>query len=517
MQLFKTWGHDVRASLVVFLIALPLCIGIAFASNAPLSAGLFAGIVGGLVVGAISGSPISVSGPAAGLSVIVATTISELGNYHTFALAVFFMGLIQIFFGLLRGGRIGDYFPASVINGMVVSIGLILILKQLPHAVGYDVDYMGDEAFGQLDGRNTFSELLFAIEWLHWGALITAAVSIAILVIWEKGTKKGVRFFSVLPSPVVAVLVGVLLNALFKRAFPGLIIGPEHLVRNLFEGGIKDLLAGIRTPDWSSFGNIEVYKAAVTMALVGSIETLLTLEAADKLAEEGKTTSKNRELVAHGIGNTILGLIGGLPVTAVLVRTSANSLAGAKSRVSTMLHGAWLLIFVVAIPWALNLVPLATLAGVLLMVGARLATPMTFRKMIRKGPGQYMPFFVTIFAVLFTNFLFGIMIGAFVGFFFVLRSNSQRSIVVVSDDEYVLVRFHKDVSFFQKSTLARIFTDLPHGSRVLIDGSRNVFIDGDIVELIEDFIEHSSYRDITVELKRSSLARCELFKVGQNG
>jgi MFS superfamily sulfate permease-like transporter len=512
MNLFKFWKSDLQSSLVTFLVALPLCLGIALASNAPLSAGLIAGIVGGIVIGFCSGSSISVSGPAAGLTVIVASAISNIGNFEAFAVAVFISGLIQILFGVIRAGIIGDYFPTSVIKGMLAAIGLILILKQVPHAIGYDADFIGDESFNQIDGENTFTELILAFKWLEWGAVIISFISIGIILFWEKMSLRGMSFFKFFPGALMAVITGILLNEFFKLSFSSLALTNKHLVRLPFEGGVRDFVFNLRFPNWSYLDLLDVYKVALTLAIVGSLESLLSIEAADKMEDSGKVTSKNRELFAQGIGNALSGFLGGLPVTAVIVRTSANFSSGAKSKLSAILHGVWLFLCVIAIPKFLNSIPLSALSAVLLLVGFKLTKPDLYFKMYKKGMNQFIPFIVTILAILFTDLLIGISVGMIVGFIFVLRSNMHKSIVMVSDDKLKLIRFHKDVSFLQKSTLNKMLLEIESGSRVILDGSMGVFVDDDIVELIEDFIKRAKDSDITVELKKSSLALCPLFK-----
>lgn len=517
MLSFKFWRQDFQASLVVFLVALPLCLGIALASNAPLSAGLFAGIIGGLVTGLISGSPISVSGPAAGLTVIVASSIGVLESFQTFTLAVFLSGVLQLIFGSFRLGKVGDFFPTSVIKGMLAAIGLILILKQLPHAVGYDVDYIGDQSFRQSDGQNTFTEILFALNWVHMGALVVSLTSLGIMLLWERLAAKGKMFFKLIPGALVAVLCSIILNELFRKFGLNLVIESKHLVQLPFSGGLKDLFAGMVLPNWSSLSDPRVYQVALTIAVVGSIETLLSVEAGDKLDQSGHVTSKNRELLAQGAGNVLSGLVGGLPLTAVIVRTSANFTAGARSNLSAFLHSGWILICVALIPSVLNLIPLASLASVLLLVGYKLTKPEIIKSMYQKGWNQFIPFLSTVLAILFTDLLVGIMIGMIVGFFFVLRSNMHKSIVSVTDGERVLIRFHKDVSFLQKSLLNQLLTDIRPGSQVIIDGSKGVFVDDDIIEMVVDFVKRAPSQDITVELKKSSLAINKLFKEVNNG
>lgn len=508
----KHWKSDLRSSLVVFLVALPLCLGIALASNAPLASGLIAGIIGGIVVGAISGSPISVSGPAAGLTVIVASAISQLGSFEAFTMSVFFAGLMQILFGILKGGSIGNYFPSSVIKGMLAAIGLILILKQFPHAVGYDTDFMGDESFNQVDGQNTFSEILTAIQATHAGSIVVAMISIMIMLGWDKGAQKGKAFFQLIPGALVAVFTSVILNEIFKLVSTDLVIESKHLVQLPFDGGFRDFFKEIKMPNWNLLSNTEIYSTAFVIALVASIESLLSIEAADKIDESGTMTSKNRELLAQGLGNTISGLVGGLPVTAVIVRTSANASAGAKTNLSAVLHGCWLIGCIVAIPHVLNLIPLSCLAAVLLLVGYKLTKPEIIKKMYQKGWNQFVPFIVTILAILFTDLLVGIIIGMGVGFFYVIRSSVHKSIVMVNEGNEFLIRFHKDVSFLQKSELLRMFDQIPSNASVVIDGSRSVYVDDDITDLIEDYMRRAHSNDISVELKKSSLALSAAFK-----
>lgn len=516
-MLFKYWKSDVQSSLVVFLVALPLCLGIALASNAPLAAGLYAGIIGGLVVGSLSGSHISVSGPAAGLTVIVIGAIQSLGSFQAFTLALFISGFIQIAFSIFKGGAIGDYFPTSVIKGMLAAIGIILILKQFPHALGFDASFMGSESFNEASGENTFTQLLIAFKSIHPGAVVVSLLAMALMMTWEKLALKGFKFFQFVPGALVAVLLSVVLNMLFPLISSDLVISGNHLVSLPFAGGLGDFVAGFAMPDWSYFSNVKVYTVAITLALVGSLESLLSIDAADKIDESGRVTDKNRELLAQGVGNSLSGLIGGLPVTAVIVRTSANATAGAKSKLSAILHGVWLLACVVLIPNLLNQIPLSALAAVLILVGYKLTKIELIKKMYHKGMNQFIPFMITILAILLTDLLVGIFIGVVAGFIFVLRSSVHKSIVMVKEGNLHLIRFHKDVSFLQKASLQKMFNSVPDGAMVLLDGSNTVFVDEDIVDLIEEFIKRGKSSNISVELKKSSLALCPLFKDDQNG
>lgn len=494
MKLFQTWRSDAQASLVVFLVALPLCLGIALASNAPLASGLFAGIIGGVVVGFFSGSNISVSGPAAGLTVIVVNAITELGTFEAFTLAVFLSGLIQLLFGLFKGGIIGNFFPNSVIKGMLAAIGLILILKQLPHALGYNGDFSS----------------------FHFGAIVISSVSLTLMISWEMFAKKGLKFFRLFPGALAAVILGMILNEVFKASHSSLILASSHLVALPFEGGWNEIISNVRLPDWGELTNPLAYKVAFTIALVGSMESLLSIDAADKLDQSGKVTSKNRELYAQGIGNTLSGLLGGLPITAVIVRTSANATAGARSKLSAILHGVWLLLCVMLIPGLLNKIPLSALAAVLILVGYKLTKPALIKSVYEKGMNQFIPFAVTIFAILLTDLLVGIGIGMVVGLIFTFKANMQKAIVIVKDDNSYLVRFHKDTTFLHKAHLIKTFDKIPNNTQVILDGGK-VFLDEDIIELVEDFIRSSARRNIHVTLERTSLAVNRLFKESYYG
>lgn len=512
MPLFKFWKQDFQASIVVFLVALPLCLGIALASNAPLAAGLFAGIIGGLVIGTLSGSPLSVAGPAAGLTVIVVNAIQELGSFQVFTLAVFISGLIQIAFGAFKLGKFGDFFPTSVIKGMLAAIGLLLILKQFPHAVGFDADFMGDEAFRSADGGNTFTHFIDALGSLHWGALLISVVSISLMLAWDKLASRGIKFFKLIPGALVAVGLAILINQIFTSMGSSLAILDTHLVSLPFKGGFAEVFAGLSLPDWGHLANPLVYKVAITIALVGSIESLLSVDAADKIDPKSRKTSKNQELFAQGVGNSLSGFIGALPVTAVIVRTSANITAGAQSKLSAILHGLWLLLCVALIPHVLNLIPLAVLASVLLLVGYKLTSLGIIQTMYKKGWNQFIPFAATIIAILLTDLLVGIGIGMVVGFIYVVKTNLTKAIVTVHDDTQYLIRFHKDVSFLQKAHLSEVLEQIPPNSDVVIDGSKSVFVDADIVELLQDYLKRSQSQNHKVHIQKSTTALCPFFK-----
>ena len=493
-------------------MALPLCLGIALASQAPLSSGLIAGIIGGIIVGLVSGSHLSVSGPAAGLAVIVAASIHDLGDFKTFSLAVLLSGVFQIIFAAIRAGKLGNFFPTSVIKGMLSAIGLILILKQVPHALGFDANYMGSEEFLQKDGANTFGGILNAFNAFEFGCIVISVLSFALITGWDHIVKKSSSpVIKLLPSALLAVGSSLILSEFFLKGTK-LEILPQHLVQLPFSGGVRDFVSQLTLPNWDAIGDSKVYLIALTIAIVGSLESLLSLDAADKIDPEKRIAPKNRELFAQGIGNALSGLIGGLPITAVIVRTSANINAGAKTKFSAIFHGGWLLLAILVMPALLNRIPLAALATILILVGYKLTKPELYINMYRRGGDQFIPFMVTIIAILLTDLLKGICIGMVVGFFFVFKRNHYQSVVMVNENQDYLIRFMKDNSFLQKDHVVKILQDIPDGSNVIIDGSKDVFIDSDIIDLLEDFIESSKQRKIKVELKKSSTALCPLFQ-----
>jgi MFS superfamily sulfate permease-like transporter len=505
-------NHDIPSSIVVFLVALPLCLGVALASGAPLFSGIIAGTVGGLIVGSISGSALSVSGPAAGLTTIVLSSITKMGSFEAFLVTVFLAGVIQFALGLLRAGSIGNYFPSAVIKGMLAAIGIILILKQIPHAVGYDKDFVGDESFFQPDGENTFTELIQAFEYFNVAAVIIFICSLAILMLWERPAIKKAKFSTLVPAPLLVVLTGILLNILFSNSFPALSLDAEHLVSLPVADDLTSFINQFTFPDFSAIRQRETWTIAFTIAIVASLESLLSIDAVDKLDPYKRTTPLNRELKAQGTANMVSGLIGGLPVTAVIVRSSANVAAGAITKASAIMHGFLLLMTVMFIPGLLNKIPLSSLAAILIMVGYKLTNPSLVRAMYMKGKDQFIPFAVTILAILLSDLLIGISIGIFVGLFFVLKTNFHRALFMVNESGNYLIRLTKDVSFLNKALLRQTFKDIPSGSKVIIDGSRSAFIDQDILETINDFRESAANRNISVELKQSVTAHNPLFK-----
>lgn len=486
---FGSLKADFPSGLVVFLVALPLCLGIALASGAPPLSGIIAGIIGGIVVGTISKSHISVSGPAAGLTAIVLTAISTLGSFEVFLLSVFLAGVFQLILGFIRAGSISNYFPSNVIEGMLAGIGIIIILKQLPHAVGFDADFEGDEAFLEPDGNNTFSAILGAFDYFHLGAIIITIVSLAILISWDK--IPFLKRLKLVPGALVAVIVGIILNEIFMRAGSRLAIAETHLVKLPVPQSFEDLKNIIVTPDFTGISNPQVWITAATITVVASIETLLCIEASDRMDVQKRYTDTNVELKAQGIGNMMSALIGGLPMTSVVVRSSANANAGAKSKKSTIIHGVLLLICVLSIPVVLNKIPLATLAAVLLVVGYRLAKPATVMHFWHKGKYQFVPFIATLLAVVFTDLLKGVALGMIISIIFVLRGNLKRAYNFRKDDyvegDVIHIELAQEVSFLNKAAIKTTLNEIPKHSKVVIDASDTVYIAHDVLDLIEEF------------------------------
>jgi carbonic anhydrase/SulP family sulfate permease len=479
---------DLSAGLVVFLVALPLCLGVALASNAPLFSGILAGIVGGLLVGALSKSHTSVSGPAAGLTAVVAAQIASLGSFQVFLLAVAMAGIIQIVLGVIRAGAIADFVPSSVIKGLLAAIGLILILKQFPHLLGRDVNPLGLMAFEEPDRENTLSELFRALLDFHPGAAVVGVVSILILLAWDKikPLKK-----SLVPGPLVVVLTGVGLSLLLARLGGHWFIDSTHLVQVPVADSLAGILGFLQWPDFAGLANPQVYMAAVTIALVASLETLLNLEAVDKLDPQKRISPPNRELIAQGVGNLTAGLIGGLPVTSVIVRSSVNINAGGKTKLATLVHGLLLLLCVALLPAWLNMIPLSCLAAVLIMTGLKLASLRLFRQMWREGLNQFLPFFITVAAILLTDLLVGILIGLAFSTVFILRSNLQRPLRQIVEKhiggEVLHIELAHQVSFLNRVALSKALAAVPQGGHVLIDARDTDYIDADVLDLILEY------------------------------
>lgn len=490
INLFANLKSDFASGLVVFLVALPLCLGIALASGAPLFSGIISGIVGGIVVGYLSTSHLSVSGPAAGLTAIVLTAITDLGAFNIFLTAVFIAGLMQLALGFLKAGTISNYFPNNVIEGMLAGIGVIIFLKQIPHAFGYDKDFEGDESFVQPDGQNTFSELFSIVDHIQLGSLTITIISLAILIGWNKVTF--LQKIKLVPAALVAVIVGIVLNEIFIRSGSSLAIGGDHLVKLPVPTTIEEFQSIFVLPDFTAFANAKVWIVAATIAVVASIETLLCIEAADRMDVQKRYTNTNVELKAQGIGNMVSSLLGGLPMTSVVVRTSANSAAGAKSKMSAIIHGALLLISVLAIPVLLNKIPLATLAAVLLLVGYKLANPKTIKHFWKKDKiYQFIPFILTFVAVVFTDLLKGVALGMIVNIIFVLIGNSKRAFKFVKDEyhegDVIHIELAQEVSFLNKAAIKSTLNQLPENSKVIINATDTVYIAHDILDLIKEF------------------------------
>lgn len=512
MKLFAHARDDVPASIVVFFVALPLCLGIALASGAPLFSGLVAGVVGGIVVGVLSGSPLGVSGPAAGLAVIVLNAIGELGSFEAFLLAVVIAGVLQILLGIARAGVLGYFFPSAVIKGMLAGIGIIIILKQLPHAVGYDADFEGDLAFKQTDGETTLSALFSMWQFVNGSAIFIAVSTLFILITWDRWLKPRHRVFQVFPGALAAVTGGVLFQVLASRYAPGVALSPEHLVTVPVAGSWSEFTQLFVRPDWSQLGNTAIYVTAATLAVVASLETLLCVEATDKLDPHKRVTPTNRELLAQGTANVMSGLLGGLPVTQVIVRSSANIQAGAYGSLSTILHGVLLMVCVITLPHVLNMIPLAVLAGVLFVVGYKLAHPTLFKTLYAQGFSQFVPFIVTVVGVVFTDLLTGIGAGMAVAILLLLRRSYLNSHFLhmetrdTPDRQHVVrISLAEEVTFLNRGAILRELNAIPAHTRVIIDTSGSVSIDHDVKEIINDFCAVAAEREITVELREQSL------------
>lgn len=501
-KFFSNFNADFAAGLVVFLVALPLCLGIAMASGAPLFSGIISGVIGGILVGYLSQSHISVSGPAAGLTAIILTTISDLGAFDAFLLSVCIAGITQILLGYLKSGSIANYFPNNVIEGMLSGIGIIIILKQIPHAVGYDADYEGDLNFKQPDGATTFSSLFDIFNQLHLGAIIITIASFLVLILWEKSAF--LKKIKAIPAALIAVIISILINEIFKVYMPELIIKREHLVSLPTPSTFAEFKNIFITPDFSNITNPKIWMTGLTIAIVASIETLLCIEAADRMDVQKRYTNPNTELKAQGIGNLISGLLGGLPMTSVVVRTSANNNAGAKTKWATIIHGLLLLICAIAIPTILNQIPLATLATILILVGYKLAKPATFMHFWKNGKYQFIPFIATLLGVVFTDLLKGVGIGFAISIFAILRGNLKRAYSFkkeeYTDGDIIYIDLAQEVSFLNKAAIKATLFKIPENAKVIIDAKDTEYIAHDILDLINEFKEIRS-KDLNIKVK----------------
>lgn len=505
-DLLKHIGSDIPASIVVFFVALPLCLGIALASGAPLFSGIIAGIVGGIVVGAASGSPLGVSGPAAGLAVIVLTSLSSLGgSWAIFSTAVVLAGIIQLILGYAKAGFIAYFFPSSVIKGMLTGIGLLIILKQIPHSLGWDKDIIGDDAFFQADGQNTFSEIFKAFDSITPGAVIISSVSLIILILWDNILIKKHKLFQLIQGPIVVVFLGIGMNYFYQNGIMNFSLTADQVVRLPVPQNLPDFFMQFTFPDFSGLTNFKVWKIAFVIAIVASLETLLCVEATDKLDPDKRVTPTNRELKAQGLGNLISGLIGGLPITQVIVRSSANISFGGKTKMSAILHGVFLLVSSVTIVNVLNMIPLASLAAILLMIGFKLAQPSLIKRMYKLGWEQFVPFTATVIAILVTDLLKGITVGLFFGIFYTLRHSYRNSHhlkdIMMNEDGREVHHFvlAEEVSFFNKASVLQVLDSIPENSKVIIDCSKSKSIAYDVVELIKDYESNAKTKNIIVE------------------
>ncbi len=490
----RSFTSDFPAAVVVYLVALPLCLGIALGSETPLFSGIIAGIVGGVVIGALSGSQLSVSGPAAGLTAIVAGAMALLPSFEAFLVSVVLCGAFQIILGFCKAGVIGDYIPKSVIKGMLAAIGLILIMKQLPYLLGYDAALVGGETASAI---GAFLRAFTPV------AVVIGVVCIAFQFYWEGlATKRG-GWLKLVPAPLLVVLLGVGINQLMVAQFPAYALSQAHMVTIPVATSASEFFGFFTFPDWSVFTNKQVWMTAVTLALVASIETLLGIEAVDNLDPQKRISPTNRELKAQGVGNLLSGLIGGLPLTSVIVRSSANVHAGAKTKMSAIYHGLFLLLSVAFFPQLLAYIPFSALAAILIYTGYKLAKPSLFKEYYKKGWDQFIPLVATVVIILLTDLLVGVLAGLAIGLFFSARSNYQTAVFIVNDNRNFLIRLRKDVSILNKRGIKAKLDSIPEGSNVLIDSTRADFIDRDIVEMIEEFARNAAKNNIRVEIKKN--------------
>ncbi|MCL5127044.1 MULTISPECIES: SulP family inorganic anion transporter [unclassified Algibacter] len=502
--MFKNIKSDLPASIVVFFVALPLCLGIALASGAPLFSGVIAGVIGGVVVGSLSGSNLGVSGPAAGLAAIVLTAIGTLGGFENFLVAVVLGGVIQILFGILKAGVIGYYFPSSVIKGMLTGIGIIIILKQIPHFFGYDAEVEGADSFVESSGENTFSALLNITDHLILGSLVIGLIGLGIILFWDKVLAKKAKIFQVIQGPFVAVVSGIIYFVVTQDS-DTLSIASSHLVSVPIPEDFSSFIGQFSFPNFSEITNPDVWIVAFTIALVASLETLLSVEATDKLDPHKNVTPTNRELLAQGTGNIIVGLIGGLPITQVIVRSSANIQSGGMSKMSAIIHGLLLLISVVVIPKLLNMIPLSVLAAILLVVGYKLAKPSLFLKMYKMGWKQSIPFTVTVLGIVFIDLLWGIGLGLTVGIVVILLKSYQNSHFLHIEDNSngkhkIKMTLAEEVTFFNKGAILKELDSLPIDTILEINLIKTRYLDNDIIEILEDFLFKAEERNIDIKL-----------------
>ena len=504
--MFQELKSDLPASIVVFFVALPLCLGIALASGAPLFAGIIAGIVGGIVVGIASGSPLGVSGPAAGLAVIVLSAITTLGSWPAFLLAVVLAGIIQLVMGFAKAGFIAYFFPSSVIKGMLTGIGFLIILKQIPHILGYDNDIEVDLSNFQTNGETTLSTIVSAFDVFTPGVILIAVLSIAILILWDTVLTKKHKLFQLIQGPIVVVVLGIVINVIYQNGLLNFSLAADQVVSIPVPESLAGFYSQFTFPDFSAITNFEVWKTAFVLAIVASLETLLCVEATDKLDPYKRVTPTNRELKAQGLGNIISGLIGGLPITQVIVRSSANISFGGKTKLSAILHGVFLLIRAITIAGLLNMIPLASLGAILIIVGYKLAKPALFKQMYQLGGEQFVPFSATVAGILATDLLKGIIIGILFGIFYTLRHSYRNSYyvkgVISTEAGHEVHHFvlAEEVSFFNKANILNALNNIPPNAHVIIDCSKSKSIAYDVVEIIKNYQNNAKTKNITVEM-----------------
>ncbi len=490
----KNLRADVPAAVVVALVAMPLCLGVALASGAPLISGLIAGVVGGLLVPLFSRSHLAVSGPTPAIVATVLVAMQVLPSFSAFLLAVVIAGGIQIVLGIVRAGVVAYFFPSAVIQGILSAIGIIIILKQFPYAIGFDLGEFGGQDFISAHGENTFSGVIAALAHLEWGALLISVLTLSILITWDKVAV--LRKQTWLSGPLMAVVFGTLLNALLLYAVPELAVSDQNLVNLPIIHSFADLRGMLQMPDWGMIGSKSVWVTAVALTFIASLESLLSIEAADKLDTYKRRTPLDRELLGQGIANIASGLIGGLPVAAVIVRSTANVAAGARTKASAFLHGLFLLFAVLFLATLMNRIPLAALASILIFVGFKLAHPSIFKRMFRLDKSQYLPFVITIVAILLSSLITGVVVGLLAGVFFVLKANYHSAIEIGREGSAYKIALNREVTFVNKARLSHILERLPKGAEIILDGEHVGFIDHDVLEVIRDFERSAPLRGI---------------------
>ncbi|MCK9360347.1 SulP family inorganic anion transporter [Acidithiobacillus sp.] len=491
---FKNLRADVPAAVVVALVAMPLCLGVALASGTPLIAGLIAGIMGGVLVPLFSRSQLAVSGPTPAIVATVLVAMQTLPSFSAFLLAVVIAGVIQIVLGMIRAGVVAYFFPSAVIQGILSAIGIILILKQFPYAIGFDLGEFGSQDFISAHGENTFTAVIAALAHLEWGALLVSVLALSILITWDKVAL--LRKQTWLSGPLMAVIFGTLLNTLLLHTVPSLAVNGPNLVSLPIIRSFADLRGMLHMPDWEMIGSKTVWVTAIALTFITSLESLLSIEAADKLDIFKRRTPLDRELLSQGIANVASGLIGGLPVAAVIVRSTANVAAGARTKASAFLHGLFLLLAVLFLATLMNHIPLAALASILIFVGFKLAHPSIFTRMFRLDKSQYLPFIITIVAILFTSLIIGVVVGLLTGVFFVLKANYHSAIEIGREGSAYKIALNREVTFVNKARLSHILERLPKGAEVILDGEHVGFIDHDVLEVIRDFERSAPLREI---------------------